>query len=355
MGEFMYKVERYINNSKYDKLFLALPKKLYGKKQIMQNIKEENEILNNKHILSRYFDIYKFIVIDENDEIYARAIVTTYKDDINAYVGYFECIENYEISDMLLKSIDSFVKELGYDSIIGPLNCSFWIGYRFKTNFFESPYMGEPYNKEYYPKMFKEAGYEMYERYSSNGFGKVMSSQENKKFTQRLDKMIEKGYVFKEPNNDSFDNDLKEIGRLILDLYSKFPAYKAITEEEFYMMYKDLKKIIKYNMVKLAYYNDELVGFFVSIPNYKNSINSMNYFNIIKTKLFTKEYIMLYLGVKKEHLGLGSALAELMKEELKKNKCTSIGALIKNGNANRVYFKELIKKEYEYVLLNKKI
>lgn len=351
----MYKVEKYTNNSKYDELFLSLPQKLYDKKNIMQNIKEEREILNGKHILSKYFDIYKFIVLDDNEKIYARAIVTIYKNDINAYVGYFECVENYDISSSLLKNIESFIRKLGYENIIGPLNCSFWIGYRFKTNFFGNPYMGEPYNKEYYPDMFKKAAYEVYENYSSNGFGKVLSNQENKKFTQRLDKMIEKGYIFKEPTDESFDNDLKEIGKLILDLYSKFPAYKAITETEFYAMYKNLKKIIKYNMVKLAYYNDELVGFFVSIPNYKNAINSMNYFNIIKTKLFTKEYIMLYLGVKKEHLGLGRALAELMKEELKKNRCTSIGALIKNGNANKVYFKELIEKEYNYVLFSKKI
>ena len=63
----------------------------------------------------------------------------------------------------------------------------------------------------------------------------------------------------------------------------------------------------------------------------------------------------MYLGVEKEHLGLGRALAESMKEELKKNGATSIGALIKTGNANKVYFKELIKDEYKYVLLYKKL
>ncbi len=351
----MYEVKQYTNNPKYDKLFLDLPKKLYNKKELMQNRAEEEMILNGTHILSKYFDIYKFIVIDEKEKIYARAIVTTYKDDSSAYVGYFECVENYNISKILLKNIDEFIKKLGYDNIIGPLNCSIWIGYRFKNNYFGNPYSGEPYNKEYYPKMFKDAGYDIYENYFSNGFNRVMDNQENKKFSQRLETMKAKGYVFKEPNDYTFENDLKQIGKLILELYSKFPGYKSITEDEFYMLYKDLKKIIKYKMVKLAYYDDTLVGFFVSIPNYGNAINTRNYLKSIKNKVFTKEYIMLYLGVTKEHLGLGSALAELMKEELKQNKCTSIGALIKSGNANKAYFKELIEKEYNYVLLSKKI
>ena len=63
----------------------------------------------------------------------------------------------------------------------------------------------------------------------------------------------------------------------------------------------------------------------------------------------------MYLGVEKEHLGLGRALAESMKEQLKSNRATSIGALIKSGNANKVYFKELIAKEYHYVLYNKSL
>lgn len=351
----MYKVIEFKDEVEYQEMFLNLPKKLYSKNELMQNIEEEKQILEEKHILSKYFSICRFLVIDENKEAFARCIVTFYPEDKNAYIGFFECVKDNNISKMLLNYAEEYIKDKGYENIIGPLNCSFWIGYRFKTNYFGQPYTGEPYNKEYYVDMFKEAGYETYQEYSSNTFLKIEKTQQNDKFSKRLEAMKEKGYIFKQPDDTTFEESLKTIGKLILDLYSHFPGYKAITEDEFFELYKDLKKIIKYDMVKLAYYNDEMVGFFVSIPNYGNGISTMNYLKIIKNKLFTKEYIMLYLGVKKEHLGLGRALAECMKEELKKNKCTSIGALIKDGNANKVYFKELIDKEYSYVLLNKKI
>lgn len=351
----MYRVIKFDNQEKYKKAFLDLPKKLYSKKEIMQNEEEEKQILEEKHILSKYFKIHKFLVINQNEETLARCIVTFYPEDKNAYIGFFECVEDKKVSNILLSYAENFIKSKGYENIIGPLNCSFWIGYRFKTNYFGHPYTSEPYNKEYYLDMFKEAGFESYQEYSSNTFLRIEKSQKNDKFSKRLELMKEKGYIFKQPDDSTFENDLRVIGKLILDLYSHFPGYKAITEEEFFELYKDLKKIIKYDMVKLAYYNDQMVGFFVSIPNYGNAISNMNLLKIIKTKFFTKEYIMLYLGVTKEHLGLGRALAECMKEELKRNKCTSIGALIKDGNANRVYFKELIDKEYRYILLNKKL
>ncbi len=335
--------------------FLKLPKKLYSKKEIMQNEEEERQILEKKHILSKYFKIHRFLLIDKNGKALARAIVTFYENDENAYIGYYECVEDINVSNFLLEHLERFIAFNGYKKIIGPYNCSFWIGYRFKTNNFGRPYTGEPYNKPYYPRFFENAGYEISNEYSSNQFSKISKYQRNDTFTYRLKELQDKGYEFVEPTEESFDSQLRLIGNMILDLYSTFPSYKPIDSEDFYELYKDLKKIVDYSMIKLAYYDGEMVGFFVSIPNYSNAINRKNYLKILKNKIVTKEYILMYLGVKKEHLGLGRALAESMKNELKHNGATSIGALIKKGNANKAYFKELITKEYNYVLYSKKI
>ncbi len=350
-----YNIIEFTNQEEYKKEFLDLPKRLYKKKEIMQNEDEERQILEEKHILSSYFEIHRFLTLDTNNKAVARAIVTFYKNDDSAYIGFFECVEDYELSKLFLKKIEDFIKRNGYKNIIGPLNCSFWIGYRFKVDNFGKPYFGEPYNKSYYPKMFEESGYKAFENYTSNIYNKVSKSQQNIKFSSRLKKMEKMGYEFIEPTIDTFDVQLRHICRMILNIYSKFPAYKPINEEDFFEMYRDLKKIVDCSMIKLAYYKGEMVGFFVAIPNYSNYINSKKYLRVIISKILKKEYILMYLGVEKEHLGLGRALAESMKEQLKSNRATSIGALIKSGNANKVYFKELIAKEYHYVLYNKSL
>lgn len=57
------------------------------------------------------------------------------------------------------------------------------------------------------------------------------------------------------------------------------------------------------------------------------------------------------MGVDKGHCGLGKALAESVRTELKKRHVPSVGALIRSGNINKDYTAQLI--DFEYVLLKK--
>jgi|GEM_PF-2885813 len=45
------------DEEKYIRDFLALPKKLYGKKDLMQNESDERKLLTGTHLLSKYFKI----------------------------------------------------------------------------------------------------------------------------------------------------------------------------------------------------------------------------------------------------------------------------------------------------------
>ena len=64
---------------------------------------------------------------------------------------------------------------------------------------------------------------------------------------------------------------------------------------------------------------------------------------------------MLYMGVNKEHKGLGKALVYSIVEELKKSNLPSIGALAHDGKINQNYASEVINSRYEYVLLERKL
>ena len=64
---------------------------------------------------------------------------------------------------------------------------------------------------------------------------------------------------------------------------------------------------------------------------------------------------MLYMGASPEHLGLGGSFAELAKNYLKEHNCTSIGALIHEGNSSGVFYKNLIEDKYTYVLMETEV
>ncbi len=110
-------------------------------------------------------------------------------------------------------------------------------------------------------------------------------------------------------------------------------------------------------MVKIAYHEEKMVGFCIAIPDYGTAVYHVNkILNLCKVlyyKKFPKKYILLYMGVDKEHKGLGSALSYVIYEELKKIRCESIGALILEGKVTQGYAGDLIKKRYNYVLLGK--
>ena len=343
--------EKYINE------FIKLSKKLY-KNNNTENKNETKKILKETHPLSKYFKIYKFLIY-KNKKAVGRFIITVYPNDDTAYIGFFECINERNVASFLFETAREFAKKNKYKKIVGPVDSSFWIKYRLKINMFNKKvYTGEPYNKDYYLQMFLDNNYKIIEHYTSNIYKRIDYNYENEKYCNRYNEFINNGYKIESPNMNKYDDILKDIYVLLTELYKDFPVFKDLSEEDFIEIFKNYKKIINPQMVKLAYYNNKMVGFYISIPNYNNlvyNINLRNLMKILKLKKRPKEYVMLYMGVDQGHRGLGKAIVYSIMEELKKNNLPSIGALARDGKLTQNYVEEMIEKRYEYVLLEEKL
>lgn len=341
----------------YIRKFLELPDKLYSRKEIMQKPEEERQILTGTHILSHYFTVFPFLVLDEKDTPVSRALLTVYPDDTDAFLGFFESENNEEAVSLLLQKAEETARAQRCCRIVGPVDTSFFIRYRFKVSCFDHTYTGEPCNKEYYAALWQKAGYEISEKYYSNHYRIVERSHSNPFYASRLAGKLQEGYRIVSPTKETVDSALNEVYDLLIELYRDFPAYKRITREEFVSLYSYLKRLIRYPMVKMAYYQEQAVGFFISIPDYQNMVyqklTPLNILRILFTRTKPKSYVMLYMGIDSAHHGLGKAMAEAIKEELSACGLPSVGALIRQGNVNKDYFKELIDYEYEYVLLSR--
>lgn len=340
------------------KMFLSLPGKLYKKTEIVQDKKTEKQLLEGTHCLSKKVRVIPLLAVDANGNAVARCVVSLYEEDDNAYVGFYECIPDFAAAKVLLSAAMDMVISYQKKKLIGPIDVSFWIGYRFKADHYEKHYSGEPYNKEYYIEQWESCGFAVSDRYYSNQYKIVEKGYYNKKYQARLKKFEEQGIEMVIPTNDSFERHLIAVYPLLVKLYSSFPGFQWISEEEFVELFTSLKYVMNYRMVRLVYAKKKLVGFFISIPNYGNLVNNINLIKllkIMKIKKCPKEYIMLYMGVDSEYLGLGAALAEVIKTQLSENGATSIGALIHEGKVSGIYYKDLITDQYHYVLLEKQL
>jgi len=226
-------------------------------------------------------------------------------------------------------------------------------------NFDKRPYVGEPYNKEYYYRMFTDNGYVVKDKYTSDSYDKVEDPRSIERFNKRYDYFIEKGYEFKSPTLDEWDKAIGEVYELIMKLYRGFNTFVELEKNDFLEIFGAYKSILDLNMVKLAYYEGKAVGFVIGIPNYNNRVyhlgNIKNLLDIMKIKKRADEYIITYMGVDNEHRGLARALSRLLLIELKKKDAAFVGALIREGTATSTIVKETLNFKYNYVLMKRRL
>lgn len=337
--------------------FLSLPSKLYSEKDCVQDLDTEKEILSGTHVLSHYFDVVP-IVSFRDDEPVARCLRVVYHGSDVVYFGFFEAED--EASGLeVLAEVERLSTDMRLKSIVGPVNASFWIGYRFKLdNFDKEVYTAEPYNKQGYAEIVEKAGFEQTDVYYSNYFSIPAASDSSMKCKARLIQFKEKGYSFISPNFLSFNKHLKNIYTLVMSCYRNFPCFSEVTFDEFQVLFGKLRYVLDFRMVKLAYFDNKLVGFFICVPDYgvlsHRSITKSSFMKMMKMKYFSDmRYVLLYLGADSNHLGVGSALAEAVKAQLVKNKAYSIGALMHDKKVTNIFYRELCFDRSSYGLFKK--
>lgn len=352
----MYKLIVFDKEENNIKDFLALPRELYSKKEIVQNEREEKQLLKEEHLLSRYFKIYKMLVYSENKPC-ARCILTVYPDDDCSYIGFFESINDIECAKLLFDEAGRISRENKCTRIMGPVDASFWIKYRLKVNNFDKrAYVSEPYNKEYYLELFLAGGYRIAETYVSNYYKRLPAfNYMDRKCMKRYENFINKGYDISSPYERDFDTAIRKIYRLLMELYKNFPIFKNIDEEDFVKHFESYRHILDFSFVKLACYNGEAVGFVIGMPDYGNMLYSkigfLKYIRIVLKRIRSSNYVVLYMGVLPEHRGLGNAMVQTLIRNSQKKRSTTIGALIREGKATQGYVSDKITSSNKYVLL----
>ncbi len=336
------------------KRFVDFPKRMYSSKDNMESVSQMKALLEGTHPLSKYFDLDAYLIL-RDDVTVGRFAITTYPDDTTAYLGFFECINDKEVSSFLFSEAEKIAKEKKCSVIIGPVDASFWLKYRLKINNFDlPPYTGEPYNKDYYLELFQNSGYEISEHYTSSAFRSVGEDYINEKFENRYKEFLAQGYKIESPKAEEYEKAVEEVYTLITELYSDFPIYKNVSKEDFCEMFKSYKTIMNMSMTKMAYYNGKAVGFYISLPDYGNRVYHAGLLDIpgiLKTRKHPDRYVMLYMGVDQKHRGLGKALVYAIMKELMQSGLPSIGALARDGKVTQNYAEEEKTSIYEYVLL----
>ena len=340
--------EFYVFEEESKNMFLEFPKNLYSDKEYTQDYETEKAIIEGRHSLNHDFEVHFFIAFNKNREPLARAMLTFYHNDPNAYLGFFDCINNTSVGVMFLKHLKQYSNNKLCRRLVGPYNCSWWISKGLKVEDFGKPFYMEPYNMPYYQQMFQSAGFQPIKKYSTYSYNKTVKDPKYQGKTIPIETFVSQGLKIINFEEKNYESQISQALKLLLNVPVNDPFYKRINEKEFYDLNPKLKETMSYKYSKLFYNNqNQLIGFYIAMPDYSNYL-TQEY--IVKTNMVKSMQSVLsipYFAANPNVNGLEASIKDYIRREIGQKVRFDIYGLSED---NLYYYKDTIAKKYNYLL-----
>lgn len=151
-------------------------------------------------------------------------------------VGFFESIPDYGVAERLLSTAMKWLAGCGgVRKVWGPLNFDIWHGYRFMTAGYDQHlFLGEPYNKAYYPDYFQAFGFHPRAVWDSvEVTGRDTLEQMIARGAQRHRLLTEKGYRFESFQMREWDREVRKLHGVLSSSFARFPGFTQVDPAEF--------------------------------------------------------------------------------------------------------------------------
>lgn len=236
----------------------------------------------NKNPFYQNAEIALFIA-DKDDQPAGRiaAIIdhryNEYYNTKTGFFGFFESIENQQLTNLLFKAAEDWLAERGMETVLGPTKPSMMDEIGVLVEGFDMyPTLLMPYNKPYYDDLIKGAGYEKEMDLLTYDLNQDMVDLER---LQRAEKIVRKripGLSFRNVNLKNLDEEIAIIRDIFNRAWSENWGFIPLTEDEFKALGKDLKLIVDTDIAYIAEKDGEPVGFSISLPDYNQVFRHMD-------------------------------------------------------------------------------
>jgi len=232
------------------------------------------------------------------------------------FFGFFESVNDLEVTRALLSRARQWVFERGARFIRGPVNpstnyeCGMLI-----DGFDSSPMVMMTYNPPYYPALMDQVGL----RKAKDLLAYLSNSQkiEMKKIERVADRVLAThGVTVRTINMKDFNGEVERVWEVYSKAWSRNWGYVPMTREEFALMGKDLKMILKTDLVLIGEVGNRVVGFALALPDINQALKHANgrlfptgLFKILYYQRLVKSVRVLALGVVEEYRTSGLAAA----------------------------------------------
>jgi hypothetical protein len=230
------------------------------------------------------------------------------------FFGFFESVDNVEVARALLHRARQWVFDRGAKFLRGPVNPSTNYECGMVVDGFDSsPMVMMTYNPRYYPGLMDQVGLSKAKdlhAYLSNA-----NTIEMKKIDRVAGKVLKTTGVRVRPiNMKDFKNDVERVWQVYGAAWQRNWGFIPMTREEFALMGKEMKMILKPDLVLIGEVGDRVVGFALALPDVNQALKPANgslfptgLLKILYYQRLIKSVRVLALGVVEEYRASGLA------------------------------------------------
>ena len=226
-----------------------------------------------KHASREMFVCYR------NGQVVGRIVAI--KDDLHnehhkdrvGFFGFFEAIDDQEIVNALIDTASDWLRERGCTSIRGPVNPSM------KSDFGvlvdgadEPPMIMTGYTLQRYEDQLQAAGLTSIKRFFAFKYNSDEADTKCEKWIHL--KAAKQKILARYPSLDlrtvsaeNFDETMRDVNELGNTVRSLGWGFVPLTADELNFMIKNLRRVIRYDTIHVAYWEGQLVGYIVTIPD----------------------------------------------------------------------------------------
>lgn len=205
-----------------------------------------------------------FLLSDRGRAI-GRACATRVEGDASLRVGWYECIDDATAAATLLEGVAALAREMGIDTVIGPINGTTWHRYRFADPSPAPPFFLDVHNKPWYAAQWVAAGATELASYYSTRFDGLGAYDEHDAHVER---QRERGVTVRELNPERIDEELRTIHAISLEGFRDNLLYTPIGVDAFVELYRPILPLVRPELVRIA--EDaagRAVGFVFAVDN----------------------------------------------------------------------------------------
>ena len=278
-----------VQNSILQDEFIKFPWKIYHEDSIwvpplVSELKKQ--LSKEKNPIFKYCKV-KFWIAKQNGVTVGRiaGIINNahneYYKENKGFFGYFDCVNDIEISKNLFQTVESWLVKNGIDCMCGPINLTSSNESGLLIEGFEtSPVIQMIHNPKYYLKLIEDYGFQ--KEIDLLAYQVTLKDIHlNNKLMQKLkrfnDLMLKKQNMkFRPINFRNFSNDLEIIRCLFNEYMSENWGFVPIDKDEFKFIGSSLRQIVVKELAFFIEIDNDPIGFFVAIPDINEVLKKLN-------------------------------------------------------------------------------